>query len=347
MTTCAPNLIAIALTCLTSAASAQSFTVGGIADLGVVSSKGSTRVQRLGDGGSATSRLNFSGREDLGDGMSAYFRLEMAIGMDEGVVNFGGGFGSQSFAGVSGQWGAVEAGRQLTPLFLNFLATSPFGVNPNWSPVQMVTKTDGQGTAINSLAPPLRQSNMLTYRYGDTFAKGWRFEVGAAPGEGATTSGRYVTTSLSHRGENYFVAYTGQRVNSGTSAPIAFHVDTQVIGGLYRFGAFTVSGNYAVTDSNAAGALKATTTLLGGTYTASPHVIRAEFAKRDVKGSARDADMVTLGYDYLLSKRSLLYVRLLNLQNKNLASNAMALATVNANSGQDVQGFTVGMRHNF
>ncbi len=347
--TARPNhlLLAASLCCTTMAASAQSVTIGGIADLYVGSAKGSTRVARVGDGGSAPSRLNFSGVEDLGGGLKAYFRLEMAIGMDEGVVNMGGGFGSMSYAGVSGAWGAVEVGRQLTPLFRNFLATSPFIVNPNWSPAQMVPKTDGQGAAIAGLAPVLRQSNAVHYHYGDQNTPGWRLDLQVAPGEGATTSGRFAAVSVSHRGSSYFVHYTGQRLNSGTSAASAFHVDTQVVGGVYTLGPFTVSGNYAVVSSDAAGALKATTTLLGGTYTLGLNVFKIEAAKRDVKNSARDADLLVLGYDYLLSKRSTLYVRALGLQNKNQAANTMALATVDANSGHDVKGFALGMRHNF
>jgi predicted porin len=340
-------LLLAALSCTTLAAAAQTMTIGGIADMYVGSAKGSTRVARLGDGGFAPSRLNFSGTEDLGGGSKAYFRLEMAIGMDEGVVNMGGGFGSQSFVGVSGRWGALELGRQLTPMFRNFLVTSPFIVNPNWSPAQMVPKTDGQGTAITALAPALRQSNVVQYHYGDQNSPGWRLDLQVGAGEGSTTAGRYGAVSVSHRGSNYFAHYTGQRQESGTAAARAYHVDMQVVGGVYSFGAFTVSGNYAVVSSDATGALKATTTLLGGTYTLGQNVFKIEGARRDVKSSARDADLLVVGYDYLLSKRTTLYARTLGLQNKNQAANTMALATVNANSGHDVKGYALGVRHNF
>ena len=341
------HLTFIGLSLTTVVASAQNVTIGGIADLYASSVQGSSRVVRLGDGGSAPSRLNFSGREDLGGDMRAYFRLEMVIGMDEGVTNLGGGFGSQSFVGVSGRWGALEFGRQLTPMFLNFLATSPFIVNPNWSPAQMVPKTDGQGTAITGLAPALRQNNVLRYHYGDQTTPGWRLDLQLAPGEGATTSGRFAAVSVSHRGANHFMHYTGQRSNSGTAAVTAFHVDTQVVGGVYSMGPFTVSGNHAVVSSGAAGALKATTTLLGGTYTRGQNVFKLEGAKRDVKNSARDATLLVVGYDYLLSKRTTLYARALHLQNKNQAANTMALATIDPNSGHDVQGYAMGIRHNF
>lgn len=270
-----------------------------------------------------------------------------ALTLDDGLVTMGGGFGSQSYVGVAGPWGAVELGRQLTPLFNNLLAISPFGVNPNWGPVQMIPKTDGQGSAIASLAPPLRQNNLVRYRHGDVGSPGWRFELAAAPGEASTSTGRYLTASVSHRGQAYFVALTSQRSYSGAAAASAFHVDTHVLGGVTTIGACTVSAQVARTSSNAAASLNANTLLLGGTYTFGRQVLRVEAARRDVKGSARDADLVTLGLDHNLSRRTTLYVRALALQNKGLAANTMALATVNANSGHDVQAWALGMRHNF
>ncbi len=209
----------------------------------------------------------------------------------------------------------------------------------------MMPKTDGQGASITSLAPVLRQSNVVFYHYGDQNTPGWRLDLQAAPA--TAPIGRYMAVSVSHRGSQHFVHYTGQRQNSGSGSASAFQVDTQVVGGAYTMGAFTLSGNYALVSSDATGALKATTTLLGGSYTMGQNVFKIEGARRNVDKSTRDAELLVLGYDYLLSRRTTLYARALGLQNKGQAANTMALATVRANSGDDVRGYALGLRHNF
>ena len=188
---------------------------------------------------------------------------------------------------------------------------------------------------------------MVRYRYGDVSSPGLRVEVAAAPGEGDVAVGRYLAASVSHRGSNHFISYTNQRLNSGTAAVKAFHVDTQVLSGKYDVGAISLSATYGETSSNAVGALKASTATLGASYSMAPHVFLAEASKRDVKNSTSDADLLVLGYQYQFSQHTLLYVRGLNLQNKGKAANAMARAVVTANSGNDVRAIAIGLRKNF
>jgi len=333
---------------LGTSAQAQGVSIYGIADLYAGSIRGSESRTVINEGGNAISRLGFRGREDLGGGMSAYFVLEMGLTMDNGTIPMGGGFGRQSFVGIDGRWGALEAGRQYTPLFFNLLATVPFGMNANWAPVQLAGSTDGQPAGVRTVGFAMRQSNLLRYRYGGPVqAKGLRVEVAAAPDEGAAGLGGILAFAASYRGDRYFIAYGAQRLDSGSAAATPFRNETQGLNASYAFGRLTLSGAYLVSDSDAPGARRATHGVLGLAYDVGPHRWMAELNRRNLENSPNDALAAAIGYDYRLSKRTSLYGRLLRLNNKGSAANTLAQAVVNAGSGDDVRALALGIRHNF
>ncbi len=329
-------------------ASAQDVQIYGIADVYVGSVRGSSSKAVMDDGGNAASRLGFRGREDLGGGHAAYFALEMGMLVDAGTTAVSSGFGRQAFVGYRAPWGSLEAGRQYTPLFFNLLATVPFGMNVNWAPVQMSTSMDGQPAAVRTLGFPLRQSNLLRYRYGGgPNAKGLNVDVVAAPGEAAANSGDMVGFGASYRGDNFFVGYAGQRIESGTAALTRFKNEIQGVNGSYTWGAWTLSGAHLVSDTSLPGGRRAAHTVLGLAHDTGPHRWMLEANRRDLKGSPNDALAIAVGYDHRLSKRTSLYGRLLHLSNRGAASNVLAQAVVNAGSGDDVRAVALGIRHNF
>jgi predicted porin len=82
---------------------------------------------KLTSGIASGSRLGFRGTEDLGDGLAAFYVLEMGINADTGVLGQGGlGFGRQSMVGLQGGFGSVSLGRQYTPVALIQTETDPF-----------------------------------------------------------------------------------------------------------------------------------------------------------------------------------------------------------------------------
>jgi predicted porin len=329
-------------------AQAQSTQIYGIADLYVGSLRGSDSRTVLNEGGNAASRLGFRGREDLGGGQSVYFTLEMGLTLDNGSIPLGGGFGRQSFVGLEGRWGAIEAGRQYTPLFFNLLATVPFGMNANWAPVQLASSVDGQPAQVRTLGQGMRQSNLVRYRYGGgPKAKGLRLDVAAAPDEGAAGIGGILAWGASYRGESFFIGYAGQRLDSGSAVATPFHNQSQGLNGSYSLGRWTLSGAYLVSDSTAPGARRAAHTVLGAAYDLGPHRWMAELNRRGLANSPNGARAMAIGYDHRLSKRTTVYGRVLHLQNQAAAGSSLALATVNAGSGDDVRALALGIRHNF
>ena len=115
------KIIALAVAGLVSgAAFAQSnVVIYGIADAGYVYGTDSyldaaKSTSKIYSGGQSGSRLGFKGTEDLGNGLSANFRLEMGIDIDNGTsAQNGRTFGRWSTVGLSGKnWGEIQIGRR-------------------------------------------------------------------------------------------------------------------------------------------------------------------------------------------------------------------------------------------
>jgi predicted porin len=110
-----------ALLGLAGAAQAQ-VTIYGLIDVSYGANKvevngGSTAHDAIhfgtGSQGNSTSRIGFKGASDVGSGMKVNFQLEGGIARDGGKV----GFDRQMWAGVSGGFGEIRAGRQDSVLF--------------------------------------------------------------------------------------------------------------------------------------------------------------------------------------------------------------------------------------
>jgi len=115
------SLIALAVLAASGAAMAQStVTLYGIADVWVGSSKddGASNPERqtlMGSGGVNGSRFGLRGTEDLGGGLRANFVLEQGFNIDSGnPADPARQFNRQAFVGLSGGFGEVRFGRQLT-----------------------------------------------------------------------------------------------------------------------------------------------------------------------------------------------------------------------------------------
>ena len=74
-----------------------------------------------------TSALGVKGDEDLGDGLKASYLMEIAINADEKTTPTN--FNRQSFVGLDGAFGGIKIGRQYTPSFNALAAMDPSGVS--------------------------------------------------------------------------------------------------------------------------------------------------------------------------------------------------------------------------
>ena len=115
------SLLALAvLSAFAGAASAQSsVTLSGRVDAGLIRANGQWS---MGGSQSGYNALTFSGREDLGGGMNAFFTLNHRFAIQNGNNNPGGNaadnnqFYRNAFVGLGGGFGDVRLGRILMPL---------------------------------------------------------------------------------------------------------------------------------------------------------------------------------------------------------------------------------------
>ena len=131
--------------------------------------------------GTAPSRLGFRGNEDLGNGMSAVFTMEMGLDPGNGVSNQGGRlFGRQAYVGLKSGMGTVTVGRIYSMTF--------------WSGLNADIHGGGiYGTgSLDSYLPNARVDNALGYMYsqsgltlGATYSLG-RDAVNAGPSPAGT-----------------------------------------------------------------------------------------------------------------------------------------------------------------
>jgi len=349
------TLIALAAVAATGAAFAQSsVTMFGIVDIGVTSiDQGGDRLTSVSNEGQASNRLGFRGVEDLGGGMKASFWLEGGFSTDTGVGGGSAGgfeFNRRSFLGLSGGFGEVRLGREYTPTFWNHSAYTVFGTNGLGNSVN----TFGAGNPLGSGATTaVRANNSISY-----------FTPTIAGFQGQLMLGLKESAAPNTANE-----YTGVRVvySAGPlSASIATASEGSTIaaeswkrtnmGATYDFGvaklfAFYVQGDFGDRE-NKQFALGATAPVGPGTVKVSFAQAKFNAAAVAADGTRNDATHVTLGYDYNLSKRTVVYGVYSRVSNEGagtFSTNYTGSGATGAavTPGGNSTGFAIGVRHSF
>jgi predicted porin len=240
-----------ALLGLVGAAQAQ-VTVYGLIDVGYGTNKtdvdgGSTAYDAIhfgtGSQGNSTSKIGFKGASDVGSGIKANFQLEGGIARDGGKV----GFDRQMWAGLSGSFGEVRAGRQDSVLFQslagfddNGAANDTFVGNNNGVPIA--------GRFTTQLAQYISPSfSGLTVRAGFT-------------PEGNFKDNTTADTTLATKGNKAILALAANYSAGPISAALAYESkgnsdgkDLVVVGGSYDLGVAKFNAIYAAGGDNAKG----------------------------------------------------------------------------------------------
>ena len=224
--------IAAAMTAgLAGAVHAEGITMYGVADVYAEYGKGDKNEVSVNSGGVSGSRLGFDASKDLGNGMKAIAKLEAGYAIDHGNSTQGGLlFGRQVYAGLSGDFGTLTAGRQYTPQFIALDSNDPFDT--------------GAGSAVSSGIVSMfasRANNSIAYS--SNAAGGFQFSALAAAGEsssGSNTNGSLVEANF-HFGSGPFAAdltLSGMKrlADDGKNAT------AETLGGSYNFGAVKLLG---------------------------------------------------------------------------------------------------------
>ena len=297
------SLIAAALAAISAPAGAQGIQLYGIADIGVAATHfdGDTlTVVRE----NRTARWGIRGSEKVSPEIEVLFRLEGEVDMSTG--QYGDGlFYRQAWAGVKTRYGTARLG-QTKDLYDDLSEEiDPFR---NDGIVGDYSKRAWRVAVVKS-----RVSNSVTYEApkfsGLKLAAQYSMDE-TVPGVG--NPGWSVSGVWEYRDFMALAAYDRPTLTSAGPQPEAW-----VVGAAYQFGPVRISASYNSGDLNNATAKTPATELdsytIGVAWNVGPGVAKAVYSSMDssvgnVNASIRDVSVWGLGYDYVLSRRTTLYL---------------------------------------
>lgn len=341
------SLIALAVLAASGAAMAQSsVTLFGVVDTGVgyIKNSGGDDKYGLATNGAATSRLGFRGVEDLGGGLKAGFWLEGAVSPDDGGSSMD--FKRRSTISLMGNFGEVRMGREQVAGYVKVSGYDLFGQVGmgqflGWSNGLYGTSGDASG---------VRASNLLSYYTPNMGGFTAAVNYGFGETAGSNKDNRYVGAYVAY--DNGPISVTLAADQNNFFQGVSLDRSQVALGASYDLGMLKVSGLVQrVEFEPAAGGAKARSNnwSLGVAAPVGPGTIKAQYASYDEKNSSDDAQQLSVGYVYDLSKRTAVYTTASFLKNKNnaaasLGGGGLSLA---ADAGKNQTGFQVGVRHAF
>ena len=386
------SLIALAALAASGAAMAQSsVTLYGVVDEAVSYLKGQTSFSGINSGANMTSRFGIRGSEDLGGGLKANFRLESGLNVDVGdggsgysgaAAGNGLAFKRNSTVGLSGGFGEVRLGRELTAAY-NAVARYDLWGSVGYGQSYLWVNGGGgvnDGAIPNGSAPVTtnqRVGNAITYVTPNIAG----FQASANYGFGEVTdnnsAGRYMGLGATYDNGPLSLGLGAERWNStfGTVNGVpnqqlvaggptnTDNMTAWSLGGSFDFGVAKLLAAYRQTDTdNYQGSVnknKFKGYMLGVSAPVGPGLVRAAYNRYQDKfaGAIDDKiDHFSLGYIYSLSKRTSLYGTYAYFKDKDHTRGAAGSPIVGiANLGNGValknngseQGLQLGITHTF
>jgi predicted porin len=322
---------------LTSQALAQNVVLSGLVDVyaGSIQYSGDKRTAKVESGGMTTSWWGMSGTEDLGGGLKASFKVGGFFRADSGA--FGRFGGNENFlsrdasVGIEGGFGKVQLGRGLAPNFLPTVIFNAFGDSFAFSPL-----------VLHANVPLFNGTGWQSANAGDT---GWSNEIiYTTPNFGGLSAnvhyqfGEVAGNSGNRNFGANFLYFNGpfalggfvhnvrtNNPNAGTIGDVKLGYSQQkawMLSGKAGFGPANVYANYESAKNDnyagAAGSAESKTLSLSADVAAGPGKFMAGYANTKWSTSPLSArngskrSTFSLGYDYILSKRTDAYAVLMN-----------------------------------
>jgi predicted porin len=364
------TLIALAAVAATSAAFAQStVTIYGKLDQGYARSIGAAKGEIK---EAAGSRLGFRGTEDLGGGLKANFQVDTRFRMDDnGAAPTASPLaGGNTFVGVSGGFGNVQMGKLDTHYCMGSDSHGTRATALQASSCGVLGYVNGSG-AGQAIANASRSTNVVRYTAptmgGLTVQGTYSFAQSGSEGAVGKTSGGnaahiqgvYAAGPLTvgasmwqAKGEDQTstVARTGQKA---TTLMANYNLGIATIGLTYDKSALRAgAANAAFIDTERTITSIPVTVPMGAGTALFTYSKASNTKTAGVTNANTGATLLSVGYDYALSKRTSLGVSYAKLDNKTSAGYALytqsALNGTPANAvGTDAAQFYLGLRHAF
>ncbi|WP_164846020.1 porin [Inhella crocodyli] len=303
----------------------SSVTVFGVIDVAARDLKGANSVKQLVNEGRAASRLGFRGVEDIGGGLKASFHIEAGLAPDTGSAD-AAFWQRRSTVSLSGDFGEVRLGRQKAATRTLIDEFDVFGGNA-MSGINRIIFLDRN-----------RMDNQVAYylpKLGDFYGN---VEVTAGEGN-TTTSGKSTVGRAGYKTKQLHLSAAYGQFGALNKLKLS------ALGASYDFGDFQLLSSYSQYKQGTA-SLKVTN--LGATVKVGSGKVLASYG-RATGASNREANLLAVGYDYSLSKRTTLYTTFGSIDNKGTSTFALAGAAGASlpTAGGKSRGYEFGVRHNF
>jgi predicted porin len=314
--------LAAASLCLSASALAQSsVSLYGLVDVsaGQFQDAGASKVKKAQSGNMSTSHLGFKGLEDLGGGLKAKFAIESFLRADTGESGrFGGDvfWARAAWVGLQGDFGSATIGRTTNQYFVSTLIFNAFGDSFGYSPSirQMLTPSSIHSQSLPFLGDTGWSNSAL---YTSPNMGGVTFNLQGALGEGAAgNKGRNIGANLLYFGGPFAATVAWQQVKQGTTfspAIITNGFDGQnalQVGASYDAKVVKVFGQYALLKNRSAVETKSKSWGVGASVPVGPGKVLAQYGNSTSEYPTSEvvSKILTVGYDYFLSKSSDVYV---------------------------------------
>lgn len=343
------------------------------------------------DGGLGASNWGLRGQEDLGGGYQAMFQLQGNV--NSGTGNVGGpnsasttaSFNQFALVGLSGDFGQLKLGRQVTPMYFAMASTDARGARYFGSALTALVGLNSAsglfiGNNSNAAFGAIYNDNAVVYT-----APTWNnltLTLSYAFGEGGGSSRadtQHSATLLYRNGGLRLSAflYNGY----GNNRPAATAVYSAALGGaaagqaaataagftstahtnqlaslgaLYSWDAYTVSGAIyrarnpaqALAPGGSA-SLNMWTVAAGWKIMPLLNLTAGYYRLTDQTNQGHHADQLAVGLDYTLSKRTTLYAQGAHVRNVGANMNLSPVYASPVAAGRSVQAWMLGLRHTF
>lgn len=294
---------ALSLTALGAAAQSNA-NVYGLIDLSIANAKapGGESKTTMDSGKMTTSYYGFGGKEDLGGGLAAQFRIEGFFQADTGTE--GRFTGDATWARTSSvgfshaDYGSLNFGRNSTQLFISTLSFNALGDSFGYSPSIRHYFTSGTVSGDTGWNDSIFYSS-------PSFG-GFRFGLATALETGsAATDGENWGLNLGYASGPLSAAVVYQDVKKDGATAAVDNTTTTQLNGAYDFGVAKAYLQYGTVDNDTTGndydIVGAGVRVPFGAGAAV-----AQYGQIDAKNTA-DRKTFTAGYIHALSKRSELY----------------------------------------
>lgn len=359
-----PTLIALcvasawATTWATTAAAQSSVSVSGIVDAAArhVSNEGVGSLRSMVSGSNSTSRLVFSGREDMGGGLAAGFHLEHGFLVDSGTAASADKFWDRrsTVSLFSTSLGELRLGRDFVPSYVAWSRYDPFsyvGVARSANLVS-ATPTGPIRSAFGTNANTTVRSDNAAQWFAPAGLGGFEGAVLIAAREGGdAAAGRAGVRGarVGYSAKSFSVSAAATRSENSLTTAGSFRDTT--VGGHVDLAPVRLSAAAREFRQNQA---KQRLLMLGAVATFGQHEVKASWVKADMSGrvgttniGTTEADQWGLGYVYNLSKRTAMYATVARIGNEAPARYVISDGPAGMAAGGTSRGYEAGVRHRF